>query len=199
MLSYAASRRSRVVPRLAILPTVLFLAACNDDLTTEPKHTALPTTPSAAVYPATITTQFHDASHITVTEVPSGTPLHSRAVVVGMGPPPTGVITFHWYNEGSCDGTAWEVAQPVPLDGAGVAHDQLFGMLAEGRIYAVRAVYSGDANYAPAVAPCATINASGRLIPTIALQMHGFAHQLYTEVPELYSVHPNITVTVTLQ
>ncbi len=64
---------------------------------------------------------------------------------------PTGTVTYDYYTNASCSGTA--IAQPVTLLGGNVPSSNGSGPLASGS-YSFKATYSGDANYNGAPAAC---------------------------------------------
>src|SRR6185436_2803636 len=64
-------------------------------------------------------TDIHDAAHAVVTSVTVGTVVHDKATVTGTaaGGVPTGNVTFTWYTNGTCTGTAAATSSALPLVG----------------------------------------------------------------------------------
>ena len=192
-ISVAASRRT--LGQLAVLSTMLLVAGCSDEVSTEPKRVTVPTKPSASIFSAEIQTEFHNSAHQAVTVVPSGTSVHPKTYLTFNGPVPTGNVRFHWYTKGSCDDVPTTSEPLTPLDPAGQAHPTTFGLNSDTYVLALRVEYDGDANYAHAFGECLLLNASGKQIPSISTVVHGSAHQVMGEVPYGSDVHPKAVIT----
>ena len=69
---------------------------------------------------STTVTDIHKADHSVVTSVPAGTTVHDKATVTGALGTPTGDVTFKWFTNGTCAGTAAATSSTFALSGGSV-------------------------------------------------------------------------------
>src|SRR5215217_6835735 len=129
-------------------------------------------------------TNIHNAAHQIVTAVAAGATVHDVVTVTGEAgkPTPTGNVTFQWFMNNTCTGTAAATSGNVVLDGSGQADATAFpqGPLAPG-LYGFKATYLGDATYTGSVGACeplAVVDANIQITPPTAVNQVGSNHTL---------------------
>jgi hypothetical protein len=133
-------------------------------------------------------TEIHNSAHQPVTTVEAGSVAHDFVTVTGQPtkPPPSGNVTFEFFTNNTCAGSAPAMSGPAPLDGAGRADAVGFaqGPLAAG-FYGFRATYAGDATYTGSVGDCEplrVVDANIQLTPPTATNRVGTNHPLTCHV-----------------
>ncbi len=138
---------------------------------------------------AALTTVIHNTAHAVITEAAVGDPVHASATVNGNGAdPPTGEVTFSYYHNVSCGGTATG-SVTVALDASGAA-DMTTSIALTGDGLSFAADYGGDSTYPAADGACTAISTSA--FPTVLL------HSVNT-VPHEGQVFTNSINSVTVQ
>ncbi|NLF49740.1 MAG: sortase [Leptolinea sp.] len=113
---------------------------------------------------AILTTVIHNTTHTVVTTAAEGDMLHANTVVNGNGAlTPTGNVTFEYFNNVSCNGSAAD-SETVPLDAGGLADMTISTALtANGLSFLAR--YGGDSIYPVTEGACTAISTSA--YPTV--------------------------------
>ncbi len=100
-------------------------------------------------------TTIHDANHNAVTSVLAGTTVHdSASVSATAGGTPTGTVTFQWFTNGSCTGTAAATSSAFTLVSGTVDGTTFTQTPNSAGSYSFQAVYSGDTNHTGSTGPC---------------------------------------------
>jgi hypothetical protein len=102
----------------------------------------------------TVTTTIHDASHSPVIAVKQDTIVHDSATVTGNVGTPTGTVTFSFFNNGSCTGTAAQTSGTFTLTSGTVDGTTFTQSPPNIGSVAFRATYNGDSAYNSKTGDC---------------------------------------------
>ncbi|HEY6197522.1 MAG TPA: hypothetical protein VI231_02840, partial [Candidatus Binatia bacterium] len=111
-----------------------------------------------------VATDIHDASHAVIIAALSGTSVHDSAAVSGSLATPTGTVTFKWFSNGTCSGTALATSSPLALSG-GAVDASSFAQIPDFHVsstYAFQATYNGDGVYNAKTGPCESLSITSR-------------------------------------
>jgi hypothetical protein len=161
-----ASAPSGVTANLAAPSVTITSGSKNDTLTVSSSNTGtylVNVTGSSPGFPShnttlTVTvTGLSSSTSSTVindgTSIVTGSSYHDTAAVMGVtGTTPTGSLTYSFFANGGCSGTA-KFTYTVSLSGSTVPNSNSTGPLGSGS-YAFQATYSGDVNYTPSTSSC---------------------------------------------
>ncbi len=139
----------------------------------------------------TVTAALHNAAHQAVTSVPINIPIHVYTQVGGTVGTPTGSVTFRLYSGSGCQSAPYQVVTAL----VGVEAHQVEALPPAGagpRSY--KAIYSGDAKYAPRESACVNYTAT-KGDPGLSMVLHNPAHAPVTTVTVGTVVHPRVSVT----
>ncbi|HEY1267653.1 MAG TPA: kelch repeat-containing protein [Candidatus Binatia bacterium] len=142
---------------------------------------------------ATVATDIHDASHSVVTSVAAGTTVHDKATVSGGVGTPTGTVTFTWFTNGTCSGTASQTSAALALGGGAADATSFAQTPSASGSFAFQASYSGDATYNAKLGPCEPLSV-GKIDPTVATDIHDASHGVIIAALSGTSVHDSATV-----
>ncbi|HEV8263632.1 MAG TPA: Ig-like domain repeat protein [Gemmatimonadales bacterium] len=117
----------------------------------------------------TVATVIHDPNHGVVTSVTVGTTVHDKATVSGSGATPTGTVTFSWFTNGTCAGTAEATSSPQTLVNGMVDATGFTQTPAAPGSYSFKASYSGDDTYVSGDDPCELLTV-GKASPTVTTE-----------------------------
>jgi uncharacterized repeat protein (TIGR01451 family) len=111
---------------------------------------------------STTVTDIHNGSHQVVTSVGAGTTVHDKATVSGALGTPTGTVTFKWFTNGTCTGTAAATSSEFPLSGGSVDATSFAFTTPSGASgnFSFQATYSGDATYNGSTGACEPLSSS---------------------------------------
>lgn len=157
------------------------------------------TKPQHIPIPPTVTTNIHNASEQTVTSVPLGSIVHDSAAVATTNGNiiPTGTVTFDWFLNNACTGTANSNSGPLALSGGSVdATGFAKGPLAAGS-YSFLAHYSGDLDYLPGDGPCEPLTVNKAQL-SVSTTIHDATHSVIANNAHVALgtvVHDNATVS----
>ena len=86
----------------------------------------------------------------------AGASAHDTANIGGQqsGQPATGTVTYSFFKNGTCSGSATSTQTVTVSSGGSVPNSASTGALTGTGSYAFRAAYSGDANYGASTSPC---------------------------------------------
>ena len=119
----------------------------------------------------------HNAQHAVVTNVPAGTTVHDQATVTGSLATPTGTVTFKWFTNGTCDGTAAATSGTFTLSG-GVADGTSFTQTPNTPgAYSFQATYSGDSVYNGSTGACEPLTVD-KISSNTTTVIHNAAHSV---------------------
>jgi len=160
-----ASAPSGVTASLATLSVTITSGNKNDTLTVSssttgtylvnvtgsspgfPSHNTTLTVTVTGLSSSTSSTVINDGTGTT------GSSYHDAAAVMGVtGTTPTGSLTYSFFTNGACSGTA-KFTHTVSLSGSTVLNSNSTGPLASGS-YAFQATYNGDVNYTASTSSC---------------------------------------------
>jgi len=142
--------------------------------------------------PSGVTTEVHNPAHEDITggSVDTGTVVHDKAIVNGLGPTPTGTVDFARFATNNCTGEF--IAQDdVVLGLDGTAESDDFVSVPDGLSYV--ASYDGDAIYEPSLGICEPLDVE-KLDPEVRTDIHDDAHAIVTEVDAGTDVHDKVFV-----
>jgi hypothetical protein len=143
---------------------------------------------------STTVTEIHDTIHTPITSIPAGSTVHDKAIVSGGAGTPTGTVTFQWFTNGTCQGTAADTSSALSLtSGAVDATSFAKGPLSAGS-YSFKASYSGDTVYNSSVGDCEPLIVS-QLAPSVTTEIHNGTHGVVTSVDAGSTVHDKATVS----
>ncbi|OGM16265.1 hypothetical protein A2V55_00730 [Candidatus Woesebacteria bacterium RBG_19FT_COMBO_37_29] len=143
----------------------------------------------------TVTTQVHNSQHTDITggSVPLGSVVHDYSTVGGKVDDIniTGTVTYHYYNNGSCDDTA---LSNETLSVGSESSDTSY--LAAGQ-YSYQADYSGDSNYNSSTGACEpfSVNQAGITLITELHQLGEAVVNVGSSVPLGTTMHDMATVS----
>ena len=139
-------------------------------------------------------TDIHKADHSVVTSVPAGTTVHDKATVTGGLGTPTGDVTFKWFTNGTCAGTAAATSSTFALSGGSVDGTTFTQTPAVSGAFSFQAVYGGDSVYNGSTGACEPLDV-GKVASTTVTDIHKAAHSVVTSVPAGTTVHDKATVS----
>jgi hypothetical protein len=157
----------------------------------------------AAIKPAkatpTVATEIHDPNHSVVASVPVGTTVHDKATVSGSVGTPTGTVTFSWFTNGTCTGTAAATSSPQALVNGMVDATGFPQTPAAPGSYSFEASYSGDAKYVSGDDPCEllTVDKASPTVTTVATPTASAGETISDEATLTGSSGSNATGTIT--
>ncbi|HEY1267615.1 MAG TPA: kelch repeat-containing protein [Candidatus Binatia bacterium] len=146
---------------------------------------------------AAVASDIHDASHNVVTSVAAGTTVHDKATVSGGLGTPTGTVTFTWFANGTCSGTASQTSGALALGGGAVDATSFTQTPAASGSFAFQASYSGDPTYNAKLGPCEALSVS-KIDPTVSTDIHDGSHGVIIAALSGTSVHDSATIGGTL-
>ena len=148
---------------------------------------------------STTTTEAHNNQHEIVTTATISVAVHGKAKVTvpGVGPAPSGKVTFRRFANGTCTGTPFVTSLPVDLDWSGSNDGDDFWSQGgqAGTTYSIQAEYSGDQYYQGSLGSCAVFTRVAGLVPTITTEVHNESHQPGTTVSPTTMTHPRAVVS----
>jgi hypothetical protein len=150
------------------------------------------------VNPGSFTTDIHDASHTIVTAVNVGSTVHDKATLTANGslPVPTGDVTFSWFKNGNCSGSAFATSGNFSLTG-GTTDGTSFAQTPNvSGSFAFQASYSGDSVYNSATAACEPLTVN-KVDASVSTDIHNSSHTIVVSVTQNTTVHDSATVTGT--
>ena len=174
-----------------------FQATYNGDGTYNSKVGACETLTVGKVNPGSFTTVIHNASHAAVTSVSAGTTVHDQATLTASGalPLPTGTVTFSWFTNGTCVGTATQTSGTFTLTSGAVDATTFTQTPNVSGSFAFQASYSGDGTYNSGTAACETLTV-GKIDPTaVTTAIHNAAHATVTSVAAGTTVHDSASAS----
>ena len=142
----------------------------------------------------TVTTEIHnDDVHTGVTSVPLGSTVHDSATVTGSAGTPTGIVTFDFFNNGTCTNPPAFTSGNFGLSGGTVdATSFAQGPLAAGS-YSFKAHYAGAGPYTAANSDCEPLTV-GKANTTLTTDIHDADHNVVTSVALGSTVHDSASL-----
>ena len=153
-----------------------------------PSHNATVTVIITGLSSTTTTNVVNDGTSTT-----TGASFHDTASVTGSGTTPTGNLTYSFFNNSDCSGTA-RFTRTVILSGTTVPNSNSTGPLGAGS-YAFQATYNGDVNYTPSTSSCESFTVAKAPSTTSGLAVLKSGAPLPSLVPAGSRVNGTATVT----
>ena len=111
---------------------------------------------------STTATDIHNGSHGIVTSVAAGTTVHDKATVSGALGTPTGTVTFKWFTNNTCAGTAAATSDTFTLSGGSVDATTFAFTTPSGASgsFSFQATYSGNGTYNGSTGACEPLSST---------------------------------------